>query len=98
MTSIPYIPAVHHPENYLNASYRAKSWLLTIDHKRIAILYVLGVTFFFLIGGTAAVLMRLELMTPAGDLVQAETYNKLFTMHGITMVFFFLIPSIPAVL
>src|SRR5439155_4470403 len=98
MTAIPYIPAQAAAENYLNASYRAKSWLLTIDHKRIAILYMLGVTFFFFIGGFAAVIMRLELMTPAGDLVQAETYNKLFTMHGVMMIFFFLIPSIPAVL
>src|SRR5438034_7691323 len=98
MTSIPYIPARAEAETYLNASYRVKSWLLTIDHKRIAIMYMLGVTFFFIIGGAAAVLMRLELMTPAGDLVQAETYNKLFTMHGVMMVFFFLIPSIPAVL
>src|SRR5438552_4678159 len=98
MTSIPYIPARAEVETYLNASYRVKSWLLTIDHKRIAVLYMLGVTFFFLLGGAAAVLMRLELMTPAGDLVQAETYNKLFTMHGVMMVFFFLIPSIPAVL
>ena len=98
MTTVPYIPAEHAAETYLNASYRVKSWLLTIDHKRIAILYMLGVSFFFIIGGMAAVFMRLELMTPAGDLVQAETYNKLFTMHGITMVFFFLIPAIPAVL
>src|SRR5438552_2398458 len=98
MTSIPYIPARAEVETYLNASYRVKSWLLTIDHKRIAILYMLGVTFFFILGGAAAVLMRLELMTPAGDLVQAETYNKLFTMHDVMMVFFFLIPAIPAVL
>src|SRR6266480_6217824 len=98
MTTVPYIPAYTTPETYLNASYRVKSWLLTIDHKRIAILYMLGVTFFFILGGAAAVLMRLELMTPAGDLVQAETYNKLFTMHGVMMVFFFLIPAIPAVL
>jgi cytochrome c oxidase subunit 1 len=98
MTSVPYIPAAAEPETYLNASYRVKSWLLTIDHKRIAILYMIAITFFFFIGGAAAVLMRLELMTPAGDLVQAETYNKLFTMHGVVMVFFFLIPSIPATL
>jgi cytochrome c oxidase subunit 1 len=56
------------------------------------------VTLFFFVGGVFATLVRLELMTPQGDLVQAETYNKLFTMHGVTMVFFFLIPSIPAVL
>jgi cytochrome c oxidase subunit 1 len=71
---------------------------LTTDHKRIAWLYLISVTFFFFIGGFFATLLRIELLTPQGDLVQAETYNKLFTMHGVTMIFFFLIPSIPAVL
>src|SRR5436309_6887953 len=85
-------------ENYLNAGHRPKSWLLTVDHKRIALLYLLLITFFFFIGGFFALLIRLELLTPAGDLVQADTYNKLFTMHGQVMVFFFLIPAIPAVL
>src|SRR5687767_1894801 len=85
-------------EHYLNVRYGLTSWLLTVDHKRIALLYLVSITFFFFIGGAAATLIRLELMTPQGDLVQAETYNKLFTMHGVTMVFFFLIPSIPAVL
>lgn len=84
--------------NYLNADYSIKSWLLTTDHKRIALLYLASVTFFFFIGGFFAMLIRLELLTPAGDLMQADTYNKVFTMHGIIMVFFFLIPSIPAVL
>ena len=83
--------------NYLNADYSIRSWLLTVDHKRIAILYLLTITLFFFVGGAAAVLFRLDLMTPAGDLVQSETYNKLFTLHGIVMVWFFLIPSIPAV-
>ena len=83
---------------YLNAGYGVKSWLLTRDHKRIALLYMVSITFFFFLGGLFALLIRLELLTPEGDLVQAETYNKLFTMHGIVMVFFFLIPSIPAVL
>ena len=83
--------------HYLNAEYGVKSWLLTVDHKRIALLYLAGLTFFFLVGGLFAVLIRLELLTPAGDLFQAETYNKLFTMHGLVMVFFFLVPSIPAV-
>ncbi len=86
------------PVNYLNVDSRVKSWLLTTDHKRIAILYLLAATLFFLIGSVYAGLIRLNLMTPYGDLVQAETYNKLFTMHGITMIFFFLIPSIPAVM
>ena len=84
--------------HYLNVSYGIKSWLFTTDHKRIAWLYLLSVTFFFVLGGLFATLLRLELLTPEGDLVQAETYNKLFTMHGVIMVFFFLIPSIPAVL
>jgi len=85
-------------ENYLNVSYGVKSWLLTTDHKRIGLLYLVSITLFFFIGGAFAVLIRLNLMTPEGGLVQAETYNKLFTMHGIIMVFFFLIPSIPTVL
>lgn len=84
--------------NYLNANYSIWSWFFTTDHKRVAILYLISVTLFFFVGGAAAVLFRLELMTPQGDLVLPETYNKLFTMHGITMIFFFLIPSIPAVL
>jgi cytochrome c oxidase subunit I len=85
-------------ETYLNREYGIKSWLLTTDHKRIALLYLVSITFFFFIGGFFALLIRLELLTPAGDLVQADTYNKLFTMHGQIMVFFFLIPSVPAVL
>ncbi len=84
--------------NYLNAKYGWKSWLFTTDHKRIAILYLLSITGFFFIGGLFALLIRLELLTPQGDLVSSDTYNKLFTMHGIVMVFFFLIPSIPATL
>jgi cytochrome c oxidase subunit 1 len=87
-------PKVH----YLNVDYGIRSWLLTTDHKRIAWLYLVSVTFFFFVGGMFATLMRIELLTPQGDLVQAETYNKFFTMHGVTMVFFFLIPSIPSVL
>ena len=85
-------------ENYLNANYGIKSWLLTTDHKRIAVLYLISITVMFWIGGFFAMLIRLELLTPAGDLVSSDTYNKLFTMHGIIMVFFFLIPSVPAVL
>jgi cytochrome c oxidase subunit 1 len=86
------------PTNYLNNGFGLKSWLLTKDHKRIALLYLFSISFFFILGGLMAVLIRYELMTPAGDLLQSETYNKVFTMHGILMIFFFLIPSIPAVL
>jgi cytochrome c oxidase subunit 1 len=90
-------PAVSR-EHYLNVRYGVRSWLLTTDHKRIAWLYLVSISLFFFLGGGFAVLIRLELMTPAGDLVLAETYNKLFTMHGLIMIFFFLVPSIPAVL
>ena len=86
------------PLDYINIDYSVRSWLLTTDHKRIAILYLWGVTLFFFLGGAFAVVFRLELMTPEADLVESETYNKLFTLHGIFMVFFFLIPVIPAVL
>lgn len=75
-----------------------KSWLLTVDHKRIAILYLLAINFFFLLGGLAATLVRVELITPQGDLMSSDVYNRAFTLHGVIMVFFFLIPSIPAVL
>jgi cytochrome c oxidase subunit I len=84
--------------NYLNSEYGIRSWLLTTDHKRIALLYLLSITAMFFIGGFFALLIRLELLTPAGDLLSADTYNKAFSMHGQIMVFFFLVPSIPAVL
>lgn len=86
-------------ENYLISGGNGfRSWLLTKDHKRIAILYLISITFFFVIGGLAAMLMRIELVTPKGDLVTSDTYNRLFTLHGVIMVWFFLIPSIPTVL
>ncbi|MCY3739239.1 MAG: cytochrome c oxidase subunit I [Gemmatimonadaceae bacterium] len=85
-------------ENYLNARYGIASWLLTLDHKRIGILYLLVTTLFFIVGGLFAALIRLELLTPQGDVLEADTYNKMFTMHGVAMIFFFLIPSVPAVL
>ncbi|MGI8469302.1 MAG: cbb3-type cytochrome c oxidase subunit I, partial [Pyrinomonadaceae bacterium] len=85
------------PENYLNVRYGIRSWLLTTDHKRIAWLYMISLTAMFFLGGIFALLIRLELLTPKGDLVSDDTYNKLFTSHGIIMVWFFLIPSIPTV-
>jgi cytochrome c oxidase subunit 1 len=87
------LPKTH----YLNAEYGIRSWLLTTDHKRIAILYLISITAFFGVGALFAGAIRLELLTPAGDLVSDDTYNKMFTMHGIVMIFLFLIPSIPAV-
>src|ERR671936_1706230 len=84
-------------EHYLNADFGIRSWLLTKDHKRIGILYMLSITFFFFLGGAYATLIRFNLLTPTSDLVTPDTYNRLFTMHGIIMVFLFLIPSVPAV-
>jgi cytochrome c oxidase subunit 1 len=74
------------------------SWLFTTDHKRIGILYLYSILIFFAIATFAAAVMRTELLTPNGNIVTSETYNKLFTMHGALMVWFFLIPSIPSVL
>ena len=88
------IPSTH----YLNNGTTLKSWLLTKDHKRIGLLYLAAVTFFFMLGGAFAVAIRLELVTPAGDLLSDANYNKAFTLHGVIMVFFFLIPAIPSVL
>ncbi|HVT03544.1 MAG TPA: cbb3-type cytochrome c oxidase subunit I [Thermoanaerobaculia bacterium] len=99
MTSIAFeAPRVRPRTHYLNEEYGVSSWLLTIDHKRIAVLYMISVSVMFLIGGALAVLMRLELLTPAGDMFTSDTYNKLFTAHGLIMVFFFLIPAVPAIL
>ena len=94
VTQATAFPRVH----YLNASYGWKSWLFTTDHKRIAWLYLAAITFFFFVGGAAATLMRLNLIEPQGSLIEPSTYNRLFTLHGLIMIFFFLAPSIPAVL
>lgn len=99
------IPGIYTPPpqprkrlNYLTNGYSLKSWLLTKDHKRIALLYLVSVSVFFLIGGVYASLIRVQLLTPNSDFVQPHTYNKIFSHHGIIMIFFFLIPSIPATL
>ena len=80
--------------SYLTSENTVASWLFTRDHKRIALMFFASITFFFFIGGMAATLMRLNLATPQG-LLQPAVYNRMFTMHGIIMVWFFLIPSIP---
>jgi cytochrome c oxidase subunit I len=84
--------------NYLNEDFGVFSWLLTKDHKRIGILYLISVTLMFFVGGFFAFMLRMELLTPEGDLLTSDTYNKFFTLHGIVMIFFFLIPAIPAAL
>ncbi|MBI5707532.1 MAG: cbb3-type cytochrome c oxidase subunit I [Armatimonadetes bacterium] len=94
-------PAAEAPKpesNYLNNGHTIASWLLTKDHKRIAILYLISVTIFFAVGSFLAGLIRAELILPRGVMLENETYNKIFTLHGVVMIFFFLIPSIPATL
>jgi cytochrome c oxidase subunit 1 len=86
------------PTGYLDDGLTLRSWLTSTDHKRIAILYAIGITAFFFVGGAAATMIRLELATPAADLVSDDGYNRLFTAHGVIMVWLFLIPSIPSVL
>jgi len=98
MTSVIYDPIYEARPTYLNIAHTVRSWLLTKDHKRIAILYIISITLFFMIGGGAATLIRINLVTPDGVFVDQETYNRLFTIHGVVMVFFFLVPSIPATL
>lgn len=83
------------PENYLQAGHTLISWLTTTDHKRIGVLYALTITFFFFIGGIAIGIVRIELLTPDAEIVSDEGYNRLFSLHGIVMVWFFLVPSIP---
>ena len=84
--------------SYLTEESTIRSWLLTTDHKRIALLYFASITGFFFLGGAAAALMRLNLLTPQGAIVSHEMYNRLFTMHGVVMVWFFLVPAIPVTL
>ena len=98
MTTIPYNPALEVPETYLNAAHTIRSWLLTRDHKRIGILYMISITIMFMIAAAAAGLVRINLLTPAGVLPEPEMYNRAFSLHGILMVWWFLVPSIPTTL
>ncbi|MFN8140354.1 MAG: cytochrome c oxidase subunit I [Fimbriimonadales bacterium] len=84
--------------NYLNSELGLKSWLTTLDHKRIGIMYLWVILAFFLVGGVMAFVVRLELLTPKGDLLTSDVYNKTFTLHGVALVFWVLIPAVPAVL
>src|SRR3989449_10408626 len=90
----PQTPRGH----YINVDYSWKSWLFTFDHKRIALLYLVSVTIMFFLGGFGALIVRLNLLSPEGAIVKPDTYNRMFSMHGVVMVFFFLVPVIPAVL
>jgi cytochrome c oxidase subunit 1 len=85
-------------EHYLNVDHGWKSWLFTLDHKRIAILYLVSITAAFIVGGLGALMVRMNLIHPQGAILEPQTYNRMMSMHGIVMIFFFLIPSIPAVI
>jgi cytochrome c oxidase subunit 1 len=83
--------------DYLRAASGIASWLTTIDHKRIAIMFLVATTLAMLLGGTFALLLRTKLLTPEPGFIEAITYNRLFTLHGVVMVFMFMVPAIPAV-
>jgi cytochrome c oxidase subunit 1 len=88
-------PVVHRPSSFLTDGTTVRSWLLTTDHKRIALLYLASVTLFLFLGGILALALRIEHLTPGPTIMSAYTYNRVFTLHGVVMVFLFLIPSIP---
>ncbi len=92
------IPTIGRPKDYLHEKSTLSSWFFTIDHKRIALLYLASITGFFVIGAMAAGLIRLALVVPNGQIFSNDTYNKLFTIHGVVMVWFYMIPSIPTTL
>src|SRR3954466_10221895 len=86
-------PAVH----YMNADAGIKSWLFTLDHKRIALMYLAFTTLAFIIGGLFAMALRIEHLTPDRTIMGANTYNLMFTLHGVVMIFLFMIPAVPGV-
>src|SRR6185312_8422167 len=91
--------STHDPnKNYINEKSGIWSWLTTLDHKRIGILYMISVMSFFAIGGTFAMLIRWELFSVGKNIMDAHTYNQVFTFHGAIMVFLVIIPGIPAFL
>ncbi|AWM36127.1 Cytochrome c oxidase subunit 1-beta [Gemmata obscuriglobus] len=94
---VPPEPA-EQPVNYLNVSHTIWSWLFTVDHKRIGILYLISISVFFALGGFFAALIRANLVTPTGAIMTEDAYNRAFTAHGVLMLFFFLIPAVPAVM
>ncbi|OGC00951.1 cytochrome c oxidase subunit I [candidate division KSB1 bacterium RBG_16_48_16] len=84
--------------SFLNYPRGIKSWLFTLDHKRIGLMYLIAIMFFFFVGGVLAMLIRLELFSPGKTIMEAHTYNQMFTLHGAIMIFLFIIPVIPAAL
>jgi len=99
MENLATAPAPADPKaavNYLNATRGLKSWLTTVDHKRIGVMYLASILFSFFLGGVFAILIRIELWAPGRTIMSADTYNRVFTLHGAIMIFLFIIPSIPA--
>ena len=82
--------------NYLNVETTVRSWLLTKDHKRIGVMFLVAVTIALFLGGVFALILRFEHLTPGPTFIDAMTYNRMFTLHGVVMIFLFLIPAIPA--
>ena len=85
-------------DNYLNHTRGLWSWLFTLDHKRIGVMYLVAVLSSFFVGGVFALLVRTQLLTPGGTIMNQQQYNQAFTLHGGIMVFLVIIPSIPAAL
>ena len=92
------VETIYHEKDYLDDGQGLMSWLYTVDHKRIGVMYLWSILFFFFIGGMFAMLVRIQLLTPGGSIMTQEQYNRAFTLHGVIMVFLFIIPSIPAAL
>jgi len=92
------VPAGHADENYLTHDRGLLSWLFTLDHKRIGLMYLIGIMTSLVLGGLFALLIRAELMTPGKMFLSEDRYNEVFTVHGAVMIFLFIIPSIPAAL
>jgi cytochrome c oxidase subunit 1 len=94
---MPPAPSATGEPDYLRAERGVLSWLLTKDHKRIAVMYYAAIVVFLILGGLFALVIRLELLTPERTLIDATTYNRMFTLHGVTMVWLFLLPGIPSI-
>ena len=91
--------SAHHENiNYLKASHGLKNWLITVDHKRIGMMYLASILTFFIAGGTFAFLFRMELWSPLKEFLTPDQYNQFFTLHGVIMVFLVVVPGIPAAL
>src|SRR6184192_1693374 len=90
------LAGAHAAPSYLQDGTTVMSWLNTRDHKRIGVMFLAAVIFFFFIGGIFALGLRMKLLQPGPFLIDALSYNRLFTLHGVVMIFLFLIPAIPS--